>query len=56
LEEMEGEFPVCLVDISQCDLISLIKRLRQFIESMPDASWKAESKVDDLTIDPSEPR
>jgi len=54
-EESLGRFPLCLFNLLQGAFIRLIKRLRQFVQDIPDIPWEAIGEVCELTIDPSEP-
>ena len=56
LNKSVGNFPICFIDISQCTLICLFKCVWYFIQSMPDPPWEAAAKVEQLAMDPSEPK
>ena len=55
LKQPIGEFPVCVIDISQRALIRLIQRLWQVGQCILDLCWDAAAQVVRLTLYPSEP-
>jgi hypothetical protein len=46
LKQTMGEFPVCLIDLSQAALISLFQRLWQVGQRVLDTRWDAATDVD----------
>jgi hypothetical protein len=54
-EESLRRFPLRLFNLSQSPLICFIKRLRQFVQNILNATWEAVGEIGKLTMDPSEP-